>query len=265
MPLLRNSRSFASCVAPRMFESVEYAFSDAHLVPETRPGQILGHLLAAAELVDELLIEPRLVDAQARIHEQAVPIEALDVVAFERAAVAPDIDVVFLHGGDEHGAGHGAPERRRVEVRDAGGRDVERARLKRRNAFGDKLRTAVDQPGRRGAVLQRLARNLVVVRLVRLAEIGRVRIRDGAFRAHPVERGARIEAAGKGDADFLARGKILQNVAHVSFRLSHKPADLMTLPAAAMLISQQRAARRRHFISGAPVVVADRLAASERG
>ena len=27
MPLLRNSRSFASCVAPRMFESVEYAFS----------------------------------------------------------------------------------------------------------------------------------------------------------------------------------------------------------------------------------------------
>ena len=27
MPLLRNSRSLASCVAPRMFESVEYAFS----------------------------------------------------------------------------------------------------------------------------------------------------------------------------------------------------------------------------------------------
>ena len=26
-PLSRNSRSFASCVAPRMFESVEYAFS----------------------------------------------------------------------------------------------------------------------------------------------------------------------------------------------------------------------------------------------
>ena len=27
MPLSRNSRSFASCVAPSMFESVEYAFS----------------------------------------------------------------------------------------------------------------------------------------------------------------------------------------------------------------------------------------------
>ena len=27
IPLSRNSRSFASCVAPRMFESVEYAFS----------------------------------------------------------------------------------------------------------------------------------------------------------------------------------------------------------------------------------------------
>ena len=27
MPLSRSSRSFASCVAPRMFESVEYAFS----------------------------------------------------------------------------------------------------------------------------------------------------------------------------------------------------------------------------------------------
>ena len=27
MPLFRNSRSFASCVAPSMLESVEYAFS----------------------------------------------------------------------------------------------------------------------------------------------------------------------------------------------------------------------------------------------
>jgi hypothetical protein len=35
MLLSRNSRSFASCVAPSMLESVEYAFSA--LVPESRP------------------------------------------------------------------------------------------------------------------------------------------------------------------------------------------------------------------------------------
>ena len=51
-----------------------------------------------------------------RVREQAVAVEALDVVALEGAAVAPDVDVVFLHRGHQHGAGDGAAQRRGVEV-----------------------------------------------------------------------------------------------------------------------------------------------------
>jgi hypothetical protein len=80
-----------------------------------------GHLGAAAELVDESGVEPGLVDLEVGIDEQAVAVEALDVVAFEGGAVAPDVDVVLLHGGDQHGAGDGAADGRGVEVGDAGG------------------------------------------------------------------------------------------------------------------------------------------------
>ena len=189
-----------------------------HLVGEARLSHELRHLGAAAEFVDERLVEPRLVDLQARVGEQAVAVEPLDVVALERAAVAPDVDVVFLHRGDEHRAGHGAADRRRVEVGDAGRRDVERAALQRRDAFGDELRAAVDQARLLGAVLQRAAGNVVVVRFVGLAEVRRVRERDRALLAHPEERGARIEAAGERDADLLAGGKLLQDRRHFSVR-----------------------------------------------
>ena len=186
----------------------------AHPVAEAGAGQVLRHLLAAAELVDERRVEPRLVDAQARVGEQPVAVEALDVVALVRAAVAPDVDVVLAHRDDEHRAGDGAPERRRVEVGRAGRRDVERARLQRRDALGDERRAAVDEARRFGAVLQRAARNLVVVGLVGLAEVRGVRVRDRALRAHPVQRGAGVETAGERDADLLADGKILQDVRH---------------------------------------------------
>ena len=54
MPVSSRSRSLASCVAPSMFESVEYAFSA--LIWYAKPGgaHVLGHLGASAELVDEL-------------------------------------------------------------------------------------------------------------------------------------------------------------------------------------------------------------------
>ena len=148
------------------------------------------------------------------VGEQPVAVEALDVVALERAAVAPDVDVVLAHRDDEHRAGDGAPERRRVEVGLPRRRDVERARLQRRDPLGDERRAAIDEPRRFRAVLQRAARNLVVVRLVGLAEIRGVRVRNRALRPHPVQRGARVEAAGKRDADLLADGKILQDVRH---------------------------------------------------
>jgi hypothetical protein len=61
------------------------------------------------------------------------------------AAVAPDVDVVLLHGHDEHRARDRAPERRGVEVGDPGGGDVERAALDGADALGDELRAAFHQ------------------------------------------------------------------------------------------------------------------------
>ena len=95
-----------------------------------------------------------------------------------------------------------------------GRRDVERAGLQRRDALGDERRAAVDEPRRLGAVRARAARNVVVVGLVGLAEVRRVRVRNRALRAHPVQRRARVEAAGERDADLLADGKVLQDVRH---------------------------------------------------
>ena len=126
----------------------------AHLVAEARLVEVLRHLLAAAQLVDERGVEPRLVDAKLGIGEQAVAVEALDVVALVRAAVAPYVDVVLAHRDDEHRARHGAPDRSRVEVREARGRDVECARLQRGDAFRDQRGAAVDEACRLGAVLQ---------------------------------------------------------------------------------------------------------------
>jgi hypothetical protein len=93
----------------------------AHLVRKAGAPHVLGHLRAAAELVDEQLIEPWLVNAQVRVCEQTVPVKPLDVVALERAPVAPDVDVVLLHRDDEHRAGDGAANGRGVEVGNASG------------------------------------------------------------------------------------------------------------------------------------------------
>ena len=154
-------------------------------------------------------VEPGLVDLEVRVDEEAVAVEALDVVALEGGAVAPDVDAVFLHGGDEHGAGDGAADGRGVEVGDAGGGDVEGAGLQRGDAFADELLAAVDEAGFFGAVLEGLAGDGVVVGFVGLAEVGGVGVGERALLLHPVERGGGVEAAGEGDADALAeRGGI---------------------------------------------------------
>ncbi len=185
-----------------------------HLVAEAGLLHEGGHLGAAAEFVDEGGVEPGLVDLEAGIDEQAVAVEALDVVALEGRTVAPDVDVVLLHGGDEHGAGDGAADGRGVEVRDARSRDVERAGLQRRDAFADKLRAAVDKPGVFGAVLERLARDLVVVGFVGLAEVGGVGVGVCAVNFHPVQGGRGVKTAGERDADLLADGKMFKNDRH---------------------------------------------------
>jgi hypothetical protein len=161
------------------------------------------------------LVEPRLVDLQVRIGQQAVAIEPLDVVALVRAAVGEDVDAVFLHGADDRRRRHGAAERRRVVVGHAGGRDVERAGLQRGDSFGDQLGAAVYESSPFCAVLDRATRDRLVVVFVGLAEVGRVRIRDGAFDPHPVQRGTRVESAGERDANFLAGRKTFKDCAHV--------------------------------------------------
>ena len=122
-------------------------FFNRHFVVEAIGNQKFAHFVATAEFVDKLLVEPRFVDFQRGIGQEAVAVETLDVVAFVGAAVAPNVDVVFLHGGNEHGAGHGAAQRSGVEIGDAAGGNVERAALDGGNAFVCQLCAAVDQAG----------------------------------------------------------------------------------------------------------------------
>ena len=213
-PRSRNSRSFASWVAPRMFELVEYALSALIRYSRPAPSEVGGHLGPAAQLVDEILVQPRLVDPKLRVDEQPVAVEPLDVVALVRAAVAPDVDVVLPHRRDEHRPGDRAAKRRRVEVQLARGRDMEGAGLQGGDPLGDRLRPALDQAGALGSVGQRLARDRVVVVLVGLAEVGRVGVGDRAVLAHPVQGGAGVEPSGERDADPLADGKMLEDVRH---------------------------------------------------
>ena len=91
---------------------------------------------------------------------------------------------------------------------------VEGAALQRGDAFGGQVRAAVDQPRVLGAVLHRAARDLVVVGLVGLTQVRGVGVGDGALLAHPQQRGAGVEAAGKGDADLLDDGEVLEDGCH---------------------------------------------------
>ena len=170
-------------------------FLRAHLVAKTGFRHKRRHLSPATEFVDEKLIEPGLVDFQVRVGEQAVAVKTLNVVALEGAAIAPDIDVVFLHRGHQHGARHRAAQRRGVEVGHASRGDMERSGLQRRNALGGKLVAAVDQAGFFSAIFHRLARNFVVIRFVRLAQVGGVGVRNCALEFHPVQGSAGIQPA----------------------------------------------------------------------
>ncbi len=165
-----------------------------HLVAEAGLGHEGGHLGAAAQLVDEGGVEPGLVDLEVGVDEEAVAVEALDVVAFEGGAVAPDVDVVFLHGGDEHGAGDGAADGGGVEVGDAGGGDVEGAGLEGGDAFADEGAAAVNETGFFSAVLEGFAWNLVVGRLRRAGRGWRCR-----------RRGERPSASSSGGAALVSR------------------------------------------------------------
>ncbi len=177
---------------------------DRVAVRQVAGGEELAHALAAAELVDERRVEPRLVDPQVRVDQQPVAVEALDVVALVGRAVAPHVDAVVGHRPHQQRAGDGPPERRRVEVRLAGGGDVERAALQRDQALADQLVAAVDEAGLLGAVHLGPVGHGVEFGLVVLAEVGGVGVRDRSAVAHPGDGGRRVEPAGEGDADAFA-------------------------------------------------------------
>ena len=185
-----------------------------HLVGEAGALHVRGHLRAAAELVNESRVEPWLVDLEAGIDEQAVAVEALDIVAFKSGAVAPDLDVVLLHCGHQQGAGNGAADGSGVEVGHAGGGDVEGAGLERGDAFANQRAAAVDEAGLFGAVFESRARNSVVVGFVGLAQVSCVGVGNCALLLHPVQGGRGVEPAGEGNADFLPRGQRFENCGH---------------------------------------------------
>ena len=103
-----------------------------HLIVEATLDEILRHLRASTKFIDELLIKPRLVHLQRRIREQPIAIKTLDIVALERAAITPDVHIIFTHGRHEHRTRDRAPQGRRVEVGRTRGGDVEGATLQRR-------------------------------------------------------------------------------------------------------------------------------------
>src|SRR5690606_36647222 len=102
---------------------------------------------AAAQLGDELGVQPGLVDPEVGVGQQAIAVEPLDVVALEGGAVAPDVHPVLVHRTDQHGPGHGATQRGGVEVGPAPGADVEGTAGQGGQALLDQWRLAVDVAG----------------------------------------------------------------------------------------------------------------------
>lgn len=62
-------------------------FLNRHLVVKAAGNHKLRHLMTATQLVDEVGIQPRLVDLQLGVGQQAITIETFDIVAFIGATV----------------------------------------------------------------------------------------------------------------------------------------------------------------------------------
>ena len=196
----------------------------------------LAHLRAAAELVDELRVEPRLVDAQVRVDQQAVAVEALDVVALVGRAVAPDVDAVVAHRPHEQRAGDRAPERRGVEVRACRRCGCGTRRTAARSGPRGRARRGSRPagPARRRTAWRGRARR-VEVGLVVLAEVGGVGVRDRALLAHPRDGGRRVEAAGERDARRARRPAATSGHASTS---DAEPTELPTRRVGSLLVGR---------------------------
>ena len=187
---------------------------DAVAVWQVVRDEPLAHLFAATELIHELLVEPRLIDTQGRIDEQAVAVEALDVVALVRRAVAPNRDAILAHRSNQHRARDRATKRRRIEVRATTRADVEGATLQGHKPLAYQLGPAIDQTRSLGAILQRAAWNVIEIRLVVLAKVRGVRERHATLVAHPRDRSRCVEPARERNSDALADWKRGEDGSH---------------------------------------------------
>ena len=187
----------------------------AHRVGLADPLEVLAHLLAAAELVDEPRVEPRLVDAQPGVDEDAVAEEPLDVVALVGGAVAEDVDIVLAHRLDDRGGGDRPAQGRRVEVLPASAGEVEGTALDRDQAFADHRLAAIDEARAGCSVIESDRRDLPGIVLIGLGQVGGVAVDLHPLLAHPGDSGAGIEPAREGETDLGARlGQLAVDTAH---------------------------------------------------
>src|SRR5262249_34578052 len=104
--------------------------------------------------------------------------------------------------------------------------DMEGTGLDRGDALMHQLGATIDQPRLLGAKTHRLARDLVVIGLVGLAEIGGIGEDARALLPHPKQRRARLEGPGGFDADLVPFGQAFQDRRHGSFQsvvMAHRP------------------------------------------
>ena len=86
-------------------------------------------------------------------------------------------------------------------------------------SFANQLFPAIDEPRNLRSIFQRAARDVVVIRLVRLAEIGGVAVRDRPLLTHPMNSRARVEPPGESDADSFADRQRLKDICHLGLSI----------------------------------------------
>jgi hypothetical protein len=91
---------------------------------------------------------------------------------------------------------------------------VERPALQGHETLGDEGLPAVDETGDLGPVADGPIRHAGEIRLVVLAEVGGVGVRDRTLLPHPGDRDRGVETTRERDADSLADRQVDQDVAH---------------------------------------------------
>ena len=190
------------------------SFFDRHFVVETAGNHKFRHFMTTAQFINKVSIKPRFVNLQFSIGQQTVTIETFDIVSFIGAAVTPDIHAIFFHSSNQHGASHGAAQRRRVEIGQATGGVMKCATLNSGNTFGNQLFAAVDQTCVLRAVFHGTTRDRIIILFVWLAQVCSICIRNRSLLSHPQQCGTGVQTAGKSDTNTLTYREMLENRRH---------------------------------------------------